>query len=170
MWICRFRIRVNVSRTRYIYIFFLLRNSAYDMIEWIRFLKQIKAIACLRNLFKFSRNLTWRMVAIYDVISHNIKMTLDCSPIQWSVAFVVLGVDVTEAENIFVPNDNVEMAISCSLMENGRFGSIFIFINHWIFCFACNIKSFFLELNYTTKKTSKCTICRSNGKKHLKAC
>ena len=72
------------------------------------------------------------MVAILDVIFDNIKMTFSCSPIQWSVAFVVLGVDVTEAENVFVPNGNVEMAIVRSLMENGRFGSIFKFINYWI--------------------------------------
>ena len=72
------------------------------------------------------------MVAIYDVIFHNIKMTLDCSPKQWSVAFVVLGIDVTEAENIFVPNDNLEMAIVGSFMQHGRFGSIFIFIDYWI--------------------------------------
>ena len=72
------------------------------------------------------------MVAIYDVIFHNIKVSFDCSPKQWSVAFVVLGVDITEAKIIFVPNGNVEMAIFGSLMENGRFGSIFIFRNHWI--------------------------------------
>ena len=71
------------------------------------------------------------MVAILDVIFDNIKMTLVCSPIQWSVAFVVLGVNITEAENIFVPNDNLEMAIVRSLMQHGRFGSI-IFIDYWI--------------------------------------
>ena len=71
------------------------------------------------------------MVSIYDVIFDNIKMTSPCSPNQWSVAFVVFGVDITEAENIFVPNGNVKMAPIGSCMKNG-FGSIFIFINHWI--------------------------------------
>ena len=47
------------------------------------------------------------MVAIYYVIFNNIKVTLGCSQKQWSVAFAVFGVDVTEAENIFVPNGNV---------------------------------------------------------------
>ena len=72
------------------------------------------------------------MVAILDVIFDNIKVSFDYSQRQWSNAFAVFGVDVTEAENVFVPNDNVEMAIVRSLMENGRFGSIFIFINYWI--------------------------------------
>ena len=72
------------------------------------------------------------MVAIYDVIFHNIKMTFDCSPIQWSVAFVVLGVDITEAKNVFVPNDNLEMIIVGSFMQHGRFGSRVIFIDYWI--------------------------------------
>ena len=56
------------------------------------------------------------MVAIYDVVFHNLKMSLVCSPIQWSVAFVVLGVDVTEAEYVFVPNGNIEMAPIGSLI------------------------------------------------------
>ena len=81
----------------------------------------------------FAKDLTWGMVAILDVIFDNIKVSFDYSQRQWSNAFAVLGVDVTEAENIFVPNDNVEMTIFSSLMENGRFGSIFTFINHWIF-------------------------------------
>ena len=72
------------------------------------------------------------MVAIYDVIFHNIKMTLSCGPIQWSVAFVVLGVDVTEAENIFVPNGNVEMAKICGRMQHGKFTRIVRKYN-WVF-------------------------------------
>ena len=72
------------------------------------------------------------MVAIYDVIFHNIKMSFECSPIQWSVAFVVLGVDVTEAKNVFVPNGNVEMAKIGSFMQHGRFGSRVTFIDYWI--------------------------------------
>ena len=62
------------------------------------------------------KNLTWGMVAIFDVIFHNIKMSLFCGPIQWSVAFDVLGVDVTETENIFVPNSNFKMAPVGSLI------------------------------------------------------
>ena len=72
------------------------------------------------------------MVAILDVIFHNIQLSFFSGPIQWSVAFVVLGVNITEAENVFVPNDNVEMAVVGSFMQHGRFGSIFIFIDYWI--------------------------------------
>ena len=75
------------------------------------------------------------MVAIYDVIFDNIKMSFCCGPKQWSFAFVVLGIDVTEAENIFVPNGNVEMAKICGRIQHGKFTQTVVRIYNWIFFF-----------------------------------
>ena len=73
------------------------------------------------------------MVVIFDVVFHNIKLSLDCSPIQWSVAFVVFGVDVTEAENVFVPNGNVEMTKDCSHMQYSSFTLYVVRKDNWVF-------------------------------------
>ena len=75
------------------------------------------------------------MVAIYDVIFDNIKVSFDYSQRQWSVAFAVLWVDVTEAENIFVPNGNVEMAKICGRIQHGKFTQTVVRIDNWIFFF-----------------------------------
>ena len=71
-------------------------------------------------------------VVIFDVIFCNFKLFLFYGPIQGSVALVVFGVDVIEAENFFVPNDNLEMVVICSHIQHGRFGSTSPFKNNWI--------------------------------------